>query len=110
MTRSEGHHVAMTQNPTLSTQVAEEIRALLARRRISGRQLAEATGMSQSAISARLTGTTAIDLDDLQRIAAALGVEPFDLFPAELVTAPAASVKPRVVTRGGQPGRRLTAS
>lgn len=110
MTRSAGHHVAMTTRPTLSAQVAEEIRALLARRRISGRHLAEATGMSQSAISARLTGATAIDLDDLQRIAAALDVRVLDLFPVEVAEpTPAVSTRPRVVTRAGEPNpHRLT--
>jgi transcriptional regulator with XRE-family HTH domain len=71
----------MSQDVTLSDRVAEEIRALLARRRISGRQLAESTGMSQSAVSARLTGVTAIDLDDLERIATALDVEITALLP-----------------------------
>jgi transcriptional regulator with XRE-family HTH domain len=67
---------------SLSDSVAEEIRAMLARRRISGRQLAEKMGVSRSWISYRLTGSQEIGLNDLERIADALGVDVFDLLPA----------------------------
>jgi len=55
---------------------------MLARRRISGRQLAEKMGVSRSWISYRLTGSQEIGLNDLERIADALGVDVFDLLPA----------------------------
>lgn len=71
----------MEHTPALSSRVAEEIRALLARRRVSGRKLAEALGFSQSAMSARLTGATPIDLNDLERIAGFLNVEVTELLP-----------------------------
>ena len=55
---------------------------MLARRRISGRQLAEKMGVSRSWISYRLTGSQEIGLNDLERIADALGVDVYDLLPA----------------------------
>lgn len=61
--------------------MAEEIRALMARRRISGVALAVKIDRSQSYVSRRLTGDVAFDLDDLERIAAVLGVTPTDLLP-----------------------------
>jgi transcriptional regulator with XRE-family HTH domain len=67
---------------TLSERVAEEIRALLARRRISGRSLASALNVSPSWVSYRLTGAQPIDLNDLDRIAEYLGVDVADLLPA----------------------------
>ena len=65
----------------LRATVAEEIRVLLARRRMSGVQLAEAIGRSQAYVSRRLNGATAFDVDDLERIAEALGVTVLDLIP-----------------------------
>jgi DNA-binding Xre family transcriptional regulator len=100
----------MSQAVTLSDRVAEEIRALLARRRISGRQLAESTGMSQSAVSARLTGVTAIDLDDLERIATALDVEITALLPTPARrTLNKTSSPPPVRTSGPRSQRALLA-
>jgi transcriptional regulator with XRE-family HTH domain len=69
---------------TLSVQVADEIRVALVRRRMSARRLAEDIGLSQSAMSARLTGVTPIDLDELERIARALDVPITDLLPREV--------------------------
>jgi transcriptional regulator with XRE-family HTH domain len=62
--------------------VAEEIRVLLARQRISAAELARRTGIKQSTISRRMTGETAFDMDDLEVIARALGVQVQDLLPA----------------------------
>lgn len=78
----------------LSTQVAEEVRAMMARRRISGRKLAEMLDVSPSWVSYRMTGVTPIGLDDLQRIASALGVQPSDLMPR--------ATEGRVLTTVGQ--------
>jgi transcriptional regulator with XRE-family HTH domain len=66
---------------TLRTGVAEEVRVMLARKRVSGLQLAERIGHSQAYISRRLNGETAFDVDDLERIAIALGVTVYDLLP-----------------------------
>ena len=67
--------------PRLTEQVAEEIRALLARRRISGRELARRMGASHSWVNFRLTGAQPMTLDDLQRFAEFLNVEVTDLLP-----------------------------
>lgn len=63
--------------------VAEEIRAMLGRRRMSGRELARKLDVSPSWVSYRLTGTQEIGLNDLARIADALGVGIVDLLPRE---------------------------
>lgn len=67
---------------TLSIRVAEEIRALLARRKISGRDLARRLSVSPNWVSLRTSGSQPIDLNDLERIARALDVEVIDLLPA----------------------------
>jgi DNA-binding Xre family transcriptional regulator len=67
--------------PSLNEGIAEEIRALLARRRLSASDLARMTGLTQRAISRRLTGEKVIDADDLQRFAEALEVDYRDLLP-----------------------------
>lgn len=87
----------MSDTYTLSARVAEEIRAALARRRMSGRQLANTLGVSQTWMSSRLSGSTPIDLNDLERISAAMGIEVADLLP-----------RPndgRTVVTAGEPGR-----
>jgi transcriptional regulator with XRE-family HTH domain len=66
----------------LREQVAEEVRALLARRRLNGAKLAEAIGRSEMYVSRRLRAETAFDLDDLQNIAETLGVPVLQLLPA----------------------------
>lgn len=72
---------ASEPRPRLTEQVAEEIRVLLTRRRMSGRELARRMGASPSWVNFRLTGAQPINLDDLQRFAEVLGVEITDLLP-----------------------------
>lgn len=72
---------AHERTATLSELVAEEIRALMARRRASGRDLAGKLGVSPSWISYRLSGKQPIDVNDLMLIARALGVEVHELLP-----------------------------
>lgn len=64
----------------LGPTVAEELRALLARRRLSGVQLAKQIHKSQPYVSRRLNGDVAFDLDDLEAIAAVLDIQVTDLF------------------------------
>lgn len=71
----------MDDSQTLSDYAAGEIRATLARRQLTGKELASKLGVSRSWISYRLTGTTEIGLNDLQRIALALDIEVTDLLP-----------------------------
>lgn len=66
---------------TLSDRVAEEIRALMARRRVTGRELARRLSVSPAWVSYRLTGHQPIDLNDLDQMARALGVTATSLIP-----------------------------
>lgn len=61
--------------------VAEEIRVLLVRRRLSATVLARQIGVTQSYLARRMAATQPFTLDDLERIAKALGVRVVDLFP-----------------------------
>lgn len=62
-----------TGPPTLSEHVSAEIRADLGRQGISQRQLAVRLGVSPMWVSGRLSGETAISLDDLVLMASGLG-------------------------------------
>lgn len=64
--------------------VAEEVRALLGRRQMSGAKLAAAIDRSEMYVSRRLRGETAFDLDDLERIARVLGVHVAELLPSRV--------------------------
>lgn len=66
----------------LNERVAEEIRAILARRRLSATELARQMGVTQSYLARRMTGVQPLDLDDIQRVARALDVQPLALFSA----------------------------
>src|SRR5690606_22378013 len=96
------------QATTLSDLVAEEIRARLARQRLSGRELARRLGVSASWVSYRLTGSQPIDLNDLERIAKALGVSVRQLLPStdtERYPALPKRTMPRVPAPRRPPGR-----
>jgi transcriptional regulator with XRE-family HTH domain len=62
----------MPNSPT--ARVAGNVRAELARAGLSQTEFAASLGKSQAWISRRLTGSTPFDVDDLVRIAGALGV------------------------------------
>lgn len=87
----------MSDRP-LSVQIAAEIRKQLFLRDMTATQLGQQAGMTQPYISRRLTGATAFDVDDLQRIAEALDVQVADLLPQH------------TRTTSDRPGRRLTGS
>lgn len=65
--------------PSFRELVAAEVRAHLARRKISGRQLGRLLGESQTWVSRRLNADTPMDVDDLDRVAEALGMSPIEL-------------------------------
>lgn len=65
------------------TQVAAEVRAHLARHRITGRDLAVRLNCSQPWIARRLNATVAFDVDDLYRVAQVLNVRPAQLLPGD---------------------------
>ena len=71
----------MEERRSINDLVAEEIRVHLARRRMSASDLARLTGMTQRAISRRLTGEKVIDVDDLEKIAKVLNLEVAELLP-----------------------------
>lgn len=78
-------------------RVAEELRVLLARRRMSATELARRTQITQPYLSRRMTGEIAFDLDDLEKIARALGVKVLDLLPrGDTETYPTLAAKPTV--------------
>lgn len=92
----------------LREHAAEEIRVILARRRMSAAELARRTGIKQSTMSRRMTGETAFDLDDLEAIAEVLGIAVGDLLPqsagVNLSLTPV--VRPVRATSTGTPLRR----
>ena len=55
--------------------VSREIRAEMARQRISQLQLAERLGWSRAALSRRLTGGTGWSIDEADKVAEILGVD-----------------------------------
>lgn len=90
-------------------RAAEEIRVLLARRRMSASELARRIGQTQPYLSRRLTGDVALDVDDLDKIAQVMGVEPAALLgwgPTPMYRTPPR--KPR--SRRPQDNRPTTAS
>lgn len=78
----------MTDVLTLGDRVAEEIRVVMARKRVNQSELARRIGVSVMWVNGRLNGDTQIAINDLPRIAAALEVPTADLLPAELRSQP----------------------
>jgi transcriptional regulator with XRE-family HTH domain len=83
----------------LRRRTAEELRVILARRRMSAAELARRTGLKQSTMARRMTGETAFDLDDLEVIASALGIKVSDLFKADGDTGQATVAKLQAADR-----------
>lgn len=81
---------------TLSELVAEEIRALMGRRRMTQAQLAREIGKTEMWVSLRLRGKQVLDLSDMHLIAGALNVGVHELLPppdvASRAAAPSATV------------------
>jgi transcriptional regulator with XRE-family HTH domain len=69
--------------PTLTERAAAEIRAELGRQNISRTELARRMGVERMWLYHRLSGSTLLRVDDIERIAAALGVPVAQLLPAE---------------------------
>lgn len=65
----------------LREAVVVAVRVEMARQGVTQTRLAELTGLSQAYISRRMTGDTALDVDDLDKVAAALGVPAAAFFP-----------------------------
>jgi len=71
----------MRQTP--AEQVAEAVRVELARRRISGRDMARGLGWSFTTTARRLNGSSPLDVDELDAVARFLGVPVAALLPTE---------------------------
>ena len=61
---------------TLAETIPGQLRAELARRQITKSELAERLNVSDMWVYRRLTGSVVLDLDDLDRITAALDIDP----------------------------------
>lgn len=68
------------RSQTLTDRVASEVRAQMARIRMTQTALAAVLGLPQSAVSNRLRGKVAFSVDELETVSAALGVHPAALF------------------------------
>lgn len=67
----------------LREAVAEAVRVELARRRMTQRGLADATGLKRSYVGRRMTGEVPWTTDDLEKISTALTVPLSTLLPIE---------------------------
>lgn len=63
----------------LSSRLAAEVRAEMARQQINQQTLAQRLGRSQQWLSRRVTGEVPFDVADLSALSDALGVGPIDL-------------------------------
>ncbi len=77
----------MSETPTY--QVAAEIRAVMARKRVTQRGLAALIDMPVELLHRRLAGKTEISVNDLAAIAAAIGVPVAELIPTGTDAVPA---------------------
>jgi transcriptional regulator with XRE-family HTH domain len=59
---------------SLSTQVAANVRAEMARQRKRQSDLGDVLGLTQGAVSKRMSGTVALDVNEVGKIAEFLGV------------------------------------
>lgn len=115
------------EDATLSADVAAEIRAWMGRLQVKQSQLARKLGENDQWLSMRLRGNTPLDLNEVQRIADALGILVINLLPqyatqrassTEATTRyPGAAVQPTQTqavrtapTRAPQPKRRPKAA
>jgi len=70
---------------TYREAVAEEFRVAMARRGLSQSALARLMRTNQAWVSVRARGEVPINVDDLERLAEALELDPVDLLPKEWV-------------------------
>src|SRR5258708_821447 len=72
---------------TLTVRTAAHIRAVMAYYGTTQREVARKIGVNDQWMSVRMRGTQPIDLNDLEKIADALGVDPVDLMPRGVTAA-----------------------
>ena len=68
--------MSMTTINLATVRVADNIRAEMARKRVTQQAAADALRMSQPAFSARMSGKTPLDVNELFAIADLLAVDP----------------------------------
>jgi len=68
-------------NGSHAERVGATVRAELRRRKVTQAQLAKVLGLSQMAVSRRLTGSVAFDVNELAATAGYLGVDLASLLP-----------------------------
>jgi transcriptional regulator with XRE-family HTH domain len=87
--RDRRSHVNKPKAPGLAERVRGNIRALKGLRSLSDQEIADRAGYAtRQAFNHRVSGRTVPDLDDIERIAAALGVTPDALLaPLDQLTA-----------------------
>lgn len=81
---------------TLTALVAAEIRASMGRLGVRQSELARKLGESDQWLSMRLRGRTPLNINEILRIARALGVDLYQLLPSPEVVAQAADVSATV--------------
>lgn len=93
----------------LSELVAGRIRSLRRARGLTQYELADLCGTSQGTVNKWETRLVPIDLEDLEKVAEVLGVEPWQLLDPQAVFTVERIVVSRVSNSGkaGQPRRRL---
>jgi len=100
---STRHTVAMTFNQT----VAAEVRAEMARQRMSARELSRRSGLAQATLARKIRGDAELGLDDIDVIAEALGVDVVDLIPRRLpATGTGGGPTPQVLARATRTNRQ----
>jgi transcriptional regulator with XRE-family HTH domain len=67
---------------TLSQRVSEELRAALARKRMTGRELARRMQAPPSSVARWLAGDCPLTVDDVERMADAVQIDMVDLMTA----------------------------
>jgi len=92
----------MSTDTAMTGQVAEEILAVLGRRRMNKSELARRLGVSHTWVTNRLSGDQEIGVNELQRIAAILGVTASDLVPRNTVWKSRAPLGERVLATVGE--------
>ena len=95
--------IAPDPSEGLTQRVAEEVRALMGRQRITQTRIAEVLDIPQSSVSSRLRGSTPFRLPELERLAELFGVH-----LAVLLGLPAPGPTPPDGTTPGGPERQVT--
>lgn len=69
-------------NESLAQTVASEVRAEMARQRVTHRALAEHLNLPQPSVTRRLNGRTVFDIAELEKVAEFLGVPVTNFMPS----------------------------